>query len=420
MNTKDRTPVCIPMMSRRGVREVLKDPRMTIGYDEHPYPFLSYVETHPNRMATIGHLFGLEPVPLERCRVLELGCARGGNLIPMAYGLPEARFLGVDLSSRQIREAQEIAGALGLSNLSLSPMSIMDIDDSLGKFDYIIAHGVFSWVPREVQEKIFQVCRRHLSEGGIAFVSYNTYPGWHLKKVIRDAMLYHSRRAGGDSVNLTRTARAFLELAAGSVSPDNTLSPGLMPSYRALLEAGLEDVRSKEDAVLIHDELSGINDPLYFREFTERAAGHGLQYLYEADFPVRLYDRLPEKARKALEDAAPGIVDMEQYIDFLTARSFRRTLLCHEGVSLDCTIGPERVGSLYVSSRACPVTEDPDVLGNGPLEFQAPDESSFRTDGPLTKAAMFFLSEIGPVPVPFPELFSRARSLLGREKMPDK
>jgi tRNA G46 methylase TrmB len=88
-------------------------------YDQVPYPAGAYAQSHPERLATLARLFGMSPPAVGRCRVLELGCADGSNLIPMACALPESRFLGVDLSARQIRSGQRTAASVGLSNLEL-------------------------------------------------------------------------------------------------------------------------------------------------------------------------------------------------------------------------------------------------------------------------------------------------------------
>src|SRR5437868_15404402 len=152
-------------------------PHPRTSYDEVPYPSLPYPYPHPDHPAVVATLLGLSPARPDRCRVLELGCAGGGNLIPMAYTYPESTFLGIDLSVEQIRQGEELREALGLANIELRAMSILDVDDRFGTFDYIICHGVYSWVPEAVQDKILEVCARHLAPEGIGFVSYNTFPG---------------------------------------------------------------------------------------------------------------------------------------------------------------------------------------------------------------------------------------------------
>src|SRR6478752_7458358 len=119
----------------------------TSSYDELPYPTRPRYSTHPDCLALLATLAGMQPTPIDRCRMLELGCGPGGNLLPLADAFPHSQFVGVDLSARQIEMGQEIVRALAMPNLQLEAKSILDIDASLGEFDYIVAHGVYSWVP---------------------------------------------------------------------------------------------------------------------------------------------------------------------------------------------------------------------------------------------------------------------------------
>src|SRR5262249_26620757 len=146
-------------------------------YDEVVYPSYVYSQTHPDRLATIATLLGMNPTSVESCRVLELGCGAGGNLIPMAFDLSESGFVGIDLAGSAISQGRELIKALGLKNISLQQADLMDLSSELGKFDYIIAHGLFSWVPEVVRDRILAICRAHLAPEGVAYISYNAYPG---------------------------------------------------------------------------------------------------------------------------------------------------------------------------------------------------------------------------------------------------
>ena len=146
-------------------------------YDEVDYPSHVYPQTHPDRLATIAMLLGMNPVPVEACRVLEMGCGAGGNIIPMAFDLPESSFVGIDLAGSAIAQGRELIAALGLKNISLQQLDVMAFPSELGQFDYIIAHGLFSWVPEMVRDRILAICRAHLAAQGVAYISYNTYPG---------------------------------------------------------------------------------------------------------------------------------------------------------------------------------------------------------------------------------------------------
>src|SRR5579859_5835931 len=93
-------------------------------YEQVAYPGRPFPQTHPDRLGTIARLFGMSPTPVEGCRVLELGCGDGGNLIPMAYTLRASEFLGVDLSARAIAAGMEMVQALGLANVSLRRLDL--------------------------------------------------------------------------------------------------------------------------------------------------------------------------------------------------------------------------------------------------------------------------------------------------------
>ena len=168
-------------------------PPATNAYDEMPYPGTAQAESHPDRLATLAFLHGMTPASPDRCRVLELGCSDGGNLIPMAYALPDSQFLGLDSSAREIATGQQRIANYGLANVALRQVNILDVGPELGQFDYILACGVYSWLPAEVQDKLLQLCQQLLAPQGVAYVNYNTYPGWFLRGMARAIMLHHTR-----------------------------------------------------------------------------------------------------------------------------------------------------------------------------------------------------------------------------------
>ena len=127
---------------------------MTDSYDEIAYPGFPFPETHPDRLSVIGRLLGMKPAPATRCRVLELGCGDGGNLIPMALALPGSEFVGIDLAGQPIARGQALAGELGLRNIRLLQMDLRDFAADPGIFDYVIAYGLYSWVPEDARRML--------------------------------------------------------------------------------------------------------------------------------------------------------------------------------------------------------------------------------------------------------------------------
>jgi methyltransferase-like protein/SAM-dependent methyltransferase len=373
-------------------------------YDEVPYPSYSYPQTHPDRLATLATLFGMRPAPVEHCRVLELGCAGGGNLIPMAEGLPESVFVGLDLSPRQIATGQAAVSELGLKNVTLGQANLLDVPKGFGPFDYIIAHGIYSWVPEAVREKLLAICREGLAPQGVAYVSYNTYPGWHSRGAVRDMMRFHTRQTA-DPLARVAQARAFLAFLIES-------APARRPAYSLALKEEQERLRDRLDPFVFHDQLADVNEPVYFQVFMERAGRHGLQYLAEAEVSTMLPQRLGPDVVAALDRMGGDLLGREQYLDFVTNRPFRQTLLCHQDVPLQRELGPESVTSFLIASPARCVSSPPDLRPGRPQEFRAPGGNTLGTDHALTKAALVHLEEVWPGCLSFEALQTAARARL--------
>ncbi|MBC7911996.1 MAG: methyltransferase domain-containing protein, partial [Pyrinomonadaceae bacterium] len=239
-------------------------------YEEVLYPSYLHVQTQPDRLATMAAFYGMQPAPVEKCRVLELGCSDGSNLIPYAFHLPESEFIGIDLAARSVAIGQKRIEALGLKNVQLRVFDVMDVDESFGQFDYIVAHGLFSWVPPEVREKILDICRRNLSPQGVAHVSYNAYPGCHFRDMTREMMLFHVRNVTDPQERIVQ-AIALIKFLSESFAETDL--------YRMFIKNELESLLERRQEQIFHDDLEQFNQPYYFHQFIEKAAAHDLQFL---------------------------------------------------------------------------------------------------------------------------------------------
>ena len=377
-------------------------------YDDVLYSSYAFSQTHPDRLATLATLFGMMPPPITHCRVLELGCGDGSNLIPMACTLPNSEFVGLDLASRPIIKGQATTEALGLQNITLRQGDVMEISSDWGQFDYIIAHGLYSWVPANVQEQILTICHDRLTANGVAYVSYNTYPGGHLRQMVRELMRFHTRHLTDPTQQITQ-ARAILRFTADA-QPETE-------AYGAFLRAELKRVTEGEDGYIYHDDLAEINSPIYFHQFAGRAANVGLQYLAEADF-FEMQDHMfpPQMAETLRQLASKDVILKEQYADFLKCRKFRQTLLCPQPVQLDRTLPPERLANLFVASAAQPAVPEIDLQEQSVVEFRSVKGQGLATNHPLMKAAMLCLAQSWPRPIGFMELLGHAHAQLGDHK----
>jgi methyltransferase-like protein/SAM-dependent methyltransferase len=346
----------------------------------------------------------MRPPPVPGCRVLELGCASGGNLIPMAVALPESTFVGIDLSARQIAQGRQVSDALGLRNVRLEAGSILEVDDRWGSFDYIICHGVYSWVPAPVRDHILAVCAHHLAANGVAFISYNTYPGWHLRGVVRDLLLYHTEPCR-EPEERVRRARELLELLGAAVRTQRG-------AYGQLLEAELEVLRRHGDSYLFHEHLEEVNEPTFFREFIKRATARGLQFLAETELGTMLPGAFPPEIQSTLRAMSADVIQLEQYLDFLRNRTFRQTLLCRRGTGVNYCLDVERLRGLYVASPARALTAQPDIYSTAEEHFTSPRGATVKSVDPLAKAALVHLAEVWPRAMRFDDLCGAARARL--------
>lgn len=370
---------------------------MSNSYDTVPYHSKPFYACHPDCLAVMGVLLGMSPTRPAQSRILEIGCASAGNLLPIALQYPGSQCVGLDLSPVQIALGQEAIRDIGIANLDLRAQSLTDIDASWGKFDYIICHGVYSWVPEFVRAKILEICQTNLAPQGIAYISYNTYPGWFARKTLRDIMTYHVKRIA-DPHERVAQARQMLSFLETKGLP--TDSPSAEALRRLIVE--LKDV---SDYYIFHEYLEDENQPFYFHEFMTAAQAHGLQYMGNSWHHIDL-DTLDPEAKATLLNISEDIVQLEQFTDFLNNRPFRRSLLCSDRLSLDRNPPPNVVARLHVAALAEPVSANPDCYSNAPESFVVRDKRRGTTDQPLTKTFFTVLAEAWPDSIPFETLWA--------------
>lgn len=377
-------------------------------YDDVPYDGQAFATTHPSRLFTVGRLFGMTPPAVDRCRVLELGCAAGWNLLPMAERLPEAEFVGVDLSAGHITEARAIAAACDVRNVRFEQANILDLDLHWGTFDYILVHGVYSWVSEAVQRAILTICARQLTPHGIAYVSYNTFPGWHMRTMVRDMMQYHTRRFESPQVRIDES-RALLEFLTREATKDEP--------YQAMLRRELGALEQAPDSYLYHEHLEEVNAPVYFHEFAARAQQHGLRYLGESRVTTMVAANLGDGARTTLQRIASTEIEAEQYMDFVRNRMFRETLLVHHAQRLTRDIPSAALYDLHVASSAVLVAPPDDLVAaladDRLLTFAGTDAKEITTRSPQLKTALWLLQQECPRTRPFDALRRAVRAHLG-------
>lgn len=295
-------------------------------YEEMPYATLALRSADPNRLAAIARLYGIDTPSPTGASILEIGCGTGANLIHIAERFPGSRCIGVDMSERHIAEGQKIISATAITNVELRCGDIRAAALGHGEFDYIICHGLYSWVSASVQQQVLDLIASSLSEHGIAFVSYNVLPGWRQRGAVRDVMqsgaLYSSVITGDESPDARlQGALDFLDLVGSVRSKEDD-------RYGRYLRESRERFKDSHPAYLFHEYLEEFNEPVLFSDFMRQAELHGLQFLSEAKPSLMSTDDLGPKVSEYLSRLGGNIVAQEQCLDMIRNRMFRETILC--------------------------------------------------------------------------------------------
>jgi SAM-dependent methyltransferase len=381
-------------------------------YDQLEYRGGTFAQSHPQRLASVAALFGLHSANSQRCRVLELGCGNGANLIPMAFYSPHSQFVGIDLAHTPIDSGQIRIKRLGLKNIELKQADVATLGDELGSFDYVIAHGLYSWVPEAVRPHILRVISESLTDNGVAYVSYNALPGCRLRHLVRELLLFRFGKAAYDPARIAEV-RSFLRDFS---RVENTNHDAFMQ----LLKTEISFVCDSPDHVLFHDDLSIDSNAFYLHEFVHAANQFELSYLGEANLSEMFTMTGFDEFDAALERwAGSDWVAQEQYQDFTKGRRFRQTLLCRRSVKLNrqidesCLRGFELRSALTAKTpeqalEPAAETVPEAALGSAlftrePMEFVLA-QRTVSMDEPLAKLALTILAARFPDSISFAEL----------------
>lgn len=289
----------------------------------------------------------------------------------------------MDYSRAAIERGRTLVSRLGLEEVvQLDCADIREGAVWTGEYDYIAAHGVYSWVPPDVRQALLAGIGRTLAPDGVAFVSYLAHPGAHLREMLRQMLQFHTHRAPDAEARIGQ-ARAFMGLLANGATDE---SP-----YRAALVGQIKSLANRSGEALFHDELSSESHAFLLTEFVGAAGEHGLDFLGEAEYVVPAAQHLTEAAIEHLRPLSSNRVLLEQYLDFMEGRRFRQTLLCRAGRGIELVA--ERLDSLHLTFRARPAPNtNTDLMAPEPLEAATSGRTSLEARSPVEKAATLELA----------------------------
>ena len=308
-------------MTKEQAKEIYAD----LGYLSQPFPYASapFLESY-------ARLLGLSPAPAATARILEIGSSYGGNLMSQALFYPQATFTGIEIAPTQVSVGKTYIDQLGITNLELLEGDVNESHHHLGTYDYIIAHGFYSWVDDETKDNFLRLCKEHLAENGILYMSYNTYPGWYKMDSVRALLEFANKDI--DTLNHREKVRHGKTVASklGALM----LEYDTVKAQQGPFLQSLRQTLQKQDCYVGHDHLEPVNTPVYFHQCMDHMTEHGFTYLCDCDLNLSFPAVYDEALRTKLQELAPhDPLAREQYIDFMLNTAFRKSLFTHKGAT---------------------------------------------------------------------------------------
>lgn len=354
-------------------------------YDTIAYPSVVQSSVQPEPMAVAAKLAGLDPVPLDQARVLEIGGGTCFGLIAFAAANPGSSCHGIDLAATAIARGQELAGD-NVPNVTLAVADIMTAHElyPAGSFDYVIAHGVYAWVPEPVRRALLKLVAHVLSDRGVALISYNAMPGGHIRLILRETVL-HAVAGIDDPQERVAQAYAFLEDYAQPQEGDEPLLVALRGHAESMLK--------RLPGVLFHDEMAEFFAPVSLSDFVHAAGDYGLKFLNDAG-RNRSFDGFLKRDAGDVADPDGQVLRAAQARDYREICFFRATLLVPNAAPVDRRIDSARMEDMWISAEF-------ETLSDG--EFRM-GQDRFTVSDPQLAQALAELASIAPARRPVREI----------------
>lgn len=359
----------------------------TVPYIGYPIPAM-----HPRRLAWTARVKGGPRPELEHARVLEIGCGDGANLLSVLAFEPGWSGLGIDASPHALGLARTGALRGGITRATFAVMDIATAEVEPEAWDFVLAHGVYSWIDPDRRAALRRLVRRALAPTGLAAISFNALPGWGVRGRIRDILL----RAGDhDPMELLTRLRALTSADhpwARMLSHELDLARGARPDY------------------LAHEYLEEHNEAFWVGDVARPAMADGLAWVGDSQFDLAA-GRSGEMARELLGvDGLRG----EELADLVTYCQLRSLVFCRDDAPRPpAATDAELLDEAFVSGVVTPTTEEFDVRAGVESVMRSAEGMDILVTEPLCKMALDELARIHPDALTAAELAERARERLG-------
>ena len=374
-------------------------------YDAIPYRGTVAQNTSPSHLAVCSLWHHGPRPPFQHFRLAELGCGDGANLLPLAFYDPDSTFIGIDNSRAELDLAHEGARCLGLENIHFVLKDVCDLGPKeFEPCDFVIAHGLYSWVPEDVRDAILSYCRQSLTPSGLAYISYNAQPGWATRRLVRETLL---RARSVREAAVEDKAEKAIEMAAHLLED----LPSRDYAFAVLLAEELERVRDGKPGYVFHEYLAQVNEGFWLRDFVKRARRNGLDYVADAQF-CRWEGHVSTELKHALAKRNLDPIEQEEAADLLGDRYFRASILRRPDAPPDPTTRRELLEEVHIATSLC-AKSGPFEPTEGMVErFLSKDGPEVTLDASITKAAVVLLAAQWPLGMRLETLYLQATKLL--------
>ncbi|WP_284178524.1 class I SAM-dependent methyltransferase [Rhabdaerophilum sp. SD176] len=289
---------------------ILDEPYISRFYDLQTPARMSY----SIQAAGFGHEMANRPF-----RYCELGCGNGITIVILAALHPDSWFVGIDINPDHIETANTLAREAGLTNIEFIRA---DFDEAQRQkpepFDYITVHGVYSWVDAAVRASMFNFIARFLKSTGIAYISYNSNPGWAAKEPIWRLLNRYSRGVSGNSVEKMKESLKFVEFLSSSDAPYFHENPAAREH--------LQYLKSEDIHYIAHEFCNDNFSPVYCSDAFADARQYGLHFVAQSESAYNLpFERVAEAYREYI-DSMSDRLEQETWSSLLRNDFFRTDL----------------------------------------------------------------------------------------------
>ena len=287
------------------------------------------------------------PRTAGRFRFCDLGCGFGMTALTLAAANPQAEIHGIDFMAEHIDVAQKLATDAGLGNVQFSRMAFADaLEQPFEPFDYIVAHGVYSWVSAEVRAEVVAFIRRHLKPGGLVYVSYNAMPG--CADILALQKLISHLGASGNGAGSERVMQAFGQLEQLRVLGARALvgRPGL--------DDRLQSIAGEDPRYLAHEYLHSVWEPRYFADVAAEMLCADVTFIGSATLFANEPRFLMNTEQQAFVAAGADPIERQMLQDYMLDTSFRRDVWARQPSQLSADEALRRLAQMPFMLQVAP------------------------------------------------------------------